>query len=97
MPKLLAISALLTSVGALLAVPHAAWAQTCNPAIAAGFLTQCPPVTRHLHVYHGDYYRDRGDGGFHDDHGFHGNGGSNDFSRGYGHGGGMGQGGGHGR
>jgi hypothetical protein len=85
MPKLLAISALLTSVGALLAVPHAAWAQTCNPAIAAGFLTQCPPVTRHLHVYHGDYYRDRGDGGF------------NDFSRGYGHGGGMGQGGGHGR
>jgi hypothetical protein len=97
MRKSLAMSAFLTAMAALWAAPHAAFAQTCNPAIAAGFLTQCPPITRHLRVYHGDYDRYRGDGGFHEDHGFHGNGGSNDFNHGYGRGGGMGQGGGHGR
>jgi hypothetical protein len=92
MPKLLAMSALMTTVAALLAAPGSAFAQTCNPAIAAGFLQQCPPVERHIRIYHGDYYHDHGDGGFHDDHGFHGNGGYNDFNRGNNRGGGMGQG-----
>jgi hypothetical protein len=98
MPKLLAMSALLTSVAVFLSAPHAAFAQTCNPALQAGFLATCPPVTRHLDVYRGGYDRYRRDNGFHDDHGFHGNGGSNDFNHGNGRAGGMGQGGGaHGR
>lgn len=98
MPKLFARSVLLASMAALLAAPHAAFAQTCNPALQAGFLTTCPPVERHIDVYRGNYDRYHRGNGYHDDHGFHGNGGSNDFSHGDGRGGGMGQGGGaHGR
>ncbi len=103
MPRSLTIFLLLTSLIALFIAPRAAFAQACNPALAAGFLYQCPPPPQGLFDNRG-FHRFREDDGFHDNHGFH-NGGDNNMGRGVrpgdgmGHGGGMGRGGGagHGR
>jgi hypothetical protein len=98
MPKLLTIFALLTGLTGLSIAPSSAFAQVCNPALAAGFLYQCPPEAEGL-FDHRDFRHFRDDNGFHDNHGFHGDGGEHNFGRGVGHGGGMGHGGGagHGR
>jgi hypothetical protein len=104
MRKTLAMFVLVTGLTALFIAPRAVFAQACNPALAAGFLYQCPPPTQGLFDSRG-FRRFRGEGGFHDNHGFHSDGGGNNFGRGVrpsdgmGHGGGMGRGGGagHGR
>jgi hypothetical protein len=110
MAKLLMMFALLTGLSGLFVAPSPAFAQVCNPALAAGFLSQCPPASeglfdnRGFRHFHGDdgFHDNRGfhdNDGFHDNHGFHGDGGQNNFGRGVGHGDGMGHGGGagHGR
>jgi hypothetical protein len=100
MPKLLTMFVLLTGLNALFIAPSAVFAQVCNPALAAGFLYQCPPAAEGLFDNRG-FRHSRGDDGFHDNHGFHGDGGDNNFGHGngVGHGGGMGhgEGAGHGR
>jgi len=98
MAKLLTMFALLTGLTGLFIAPSPAFAQVCNPALAAGFLSQCPPASEGLFDNRG-FRHFRGDDGFHDNHGFHGDGGQNNFGRGFGHGDGMGHGGGarHGR
>jgi hypothetical protein len=110
MAKLLTMFALLTGLTGLFIAPSPAFAQVCNPALAAGFLSQCPPASeglfdnRGFRHFRGDdgFHDNRGfhdNDGFHDNHGFHGDGGQNNFGRGVGHGDGMGHGGGagHGR
>jgi len=99
MPKSLTMFALLTSLTGLFIAPSPAFAQVCNPALAAGYLYQCPPEAGGLYFDHRDFRNFREDHGFHDNHGFHGDGGEHNFGRGVGHGGGMGHGGGagHGR
>jgi hypothetical protein len=106
MAKLLTMFALLTGLTGLFIAPSPAFAQVCNPALAAGFLYQCPPASegffdnRGFRHFRGDdgFHDHRGfhdNDGFHDNHGFHGDGGQNNFGRGVG----MGHGGsaGHGR
>ncbi|MEA3115940.1 MAG: hypothetical protein QOG58_5739, partial [Caballeronia sp.] len=44
MPKSLTMFALLTGLTGLFIAPSPAFAQVCNPALAAGFLYQCPPA-----------------------------------------------------
>jgi hypothetical protein len=96
MPKSLTMFVLLTGLTGLFIAPSPASAHVCNPALAAGFLYQCPPATEGLFDNRG-FRHSRGDDGFRDNHGFHGDGGDNNFGRGVGHGGGMGHGGGAGR
>jgi hypothetical protein len=103
MRKSLTMFVLLTGLTALFIAPKAVFAQACNPALAAGFLYQCPPPTQGLFDNRG-FRRFRGDNGFHDNgfhdnHGFHSDGGDNNFGRGVRPGDGMGHSGGagHGR
>jgi hypothetical protein len=105
MAKLLTMFALLTGLTGLFIAPSPAFAQVCNPALAAGFLSQCPPASEGLFDNRG-FRHFRGDDGlhdnrgfhdsdgFHDNHDFHGDGGQNNFGRGVGmgHGGGAGHG-----
>jgi hypothetical protein len=89
--------ALLTGLTGSFIAQSPAFAEICNPALAAGYLNQCPPEAGGLYFDHRDFRHFRGDDGFHDKHGFHGDGGENNFGRGVGHGGGMGHGEGAGR
>jgi hypothetical protein len=75
MPKSLTMFALLTGLTGLFIAPSPAFAQVCNPALAAGFLYQCPPAPQGLFDNRG-FRHSRGDDGFHDNHGFHGEAGS---------------------
>jgi hypothetical protein len=76
-----------------------AFAQACNPALAAGFLYQCTSAADALYFDRRGFRHSREDSGFHDNHGFHGDGGKNNSRRGVGHGGAMehGEGAGRGR
>jgi hypothetical protein len=103
MHKSLAMFALMTGLAGLFVAPSTAFAQVCNPAVAAGFLYQCPPVNDGGYFHHRGFAHFGGTNGFHDNHGFHGNfeggGFGHGFGHGVGHGGGEGHGGGggHGR
>ena len=90
MPKSLTMFALLTSLTGLYIAPSPAFAQVCNPALAAGFLYQCPPGTDGFYFDHRGVLHFCGDDGFHDNHGFHCDGAENNFDRGDGHGGAWG-------
>ena len=79
MPKSLTMFALLTGLTGLFIAPSPAFAQVCNPALAAGFLYQCPAAADGLFFDHRGFRHFRGDDGFHDNHGFHGDGGENNF------------------
>src|SRR5216684_7827592 len=78
MPKSLTKFVLLTGLTALFIAPSSVFAQVCNPALAAGFLYQCPPAAEGLFDNRG-FRHSRGDDGFHDNHGFHGDGDDNNF------------------
>ena len=70
MPKSLTMFALLTSLTGLFVAPSPAFAQVCNPALAAGFLYQCPPAADGLFFDHRGFRHFRGDNGLHDNDGF---------------------------
>lgn len=86
MHKSLALFALMTGLAGLFVAPSTAFAQVCNPAVAAGFPYRCPPVNDGGYFHHPGFEHLGGTNGFHGN--FEGGG----FGLGLGHGEGEGEG-----